>query len=147
MRTMLVLLLVALSCQRGADDGWAERVAEQHAQIDGMLDRGAGAEARALLRTIVERAPAQHPQRRPILQDTHFRLARLALASGEPATAVREADAGLALADGADLFSANLLVVRGAAREALGQASGAVSDYERALAINETLLKGALPAP
>jgi hypothetical protein len=53
----------------------------------------------------------------------------------------------LALGDHGDLFTANLLVVRGTAREVLGAGRGAITDYERALTINETLLRGAAAAP
>ncbi len=148
MRTALLLLAATtLSCYRAVPDSWAEQVARKHGQVDALLDRGASAEARRVLSSIIETAPPDHPQRRLLLQDARFRLARLALAVGEPATAQREADLGLALGDHSDLFAANLLVARGAAHEAQGHGAAAANDYERALAINETLLQGALPAP
>jgi hypothetical protein len=144
---LLLLSLITVACQRLGVDDWAAQVASMHGQVDTLLDRGARDEARDVLRSIVDSAPGDHPHRRPLLQDTYFRLARLALANGDAATAQREAEAGLALGDHGDLFTANLLVVRGTAREALGAGTSAITDYERALAINETLLQEAAPAP
>jgi hypothetical protein len=105
-----------------------------------------------VLEAIVSSAPdadtaAANDTRRVLLQDTRFRLARLALAAREPAVAARHADAGLALGGDADLFVANLLVVRGSAHEALGETQAAVQDDQRALQINEALLRETVPSP
>jgi hypothetical protein len=82
-----------------------------------------------------------------VLQDTFFRLARLALDAHDPASAAHDAEQGLALGDGGDLFTANLLVVRGAAHEALGENAAALAACQRALRINEVLLHDTLRSP
>ena len=51
-----------------------------------------------------------------------------------------DADRGLALGRATDLFVANLLVVRGAAHEALDEGPAAAEDYHEALVINDRLL-------
>jgi hypothetical protein len=144
---LLLMVVLAAGCQRRpAEDGaWADTLARQHAQADQLLDDGDWQGAQRILRAIVE-SPAQ-PLPRALLQDTRFRLARLALAAGDPALAAREAEAGLAMGTGNDLYTANLLIVRGAAFEATGQGAAAAADYERAAIINETLLNELVPAP
>jgi tetratricopeptide (TPR) repeat protein len=138
-RRLLVLVLLLGACQAAPD--WSVQVAHRHAQADGLIDHGDRAGAQAVLQRIVDEAPAQGAEtRRVLLQDTYFRLARLALDAHDPARAARAADAGLALGGGDDLFVANLLVVRGAAHEALGEAAAALGTYQRALRINEALL-------
>jgi hypothetical protein len=143
-----LLLLLAAGCARGpVEDRALVEIGGLHAAADQALDRGDRDGARRALEAAIAATPADHPLRRPLVQDGRFRLARLALVAGDPAAAAREADSGLALGDGGDLYTANLLVVRGTAREALGQGGAAAADYERALAINEVLLRGILPAP
>jgi hypothetical protein len=154
---LCLLLLLAPACSRAPQaPEWAAVAARAHADADERLDRGDRAGAREALLALVATAPeaartgaGAGEVRRVLLQDTHFRLARLALEAGEPAEAARQAEAGLGLGrDGEEsLFVANLLVVRGAAHEALGKASAAMEDYQRALRINETLLHEALPSP
>ena len=134
------LAAAAAACLGGATAGcmrapdWGATVAGGHAEADRLLDGGDRAGARRALMAIVDGAPAAAagPNRRELLQDTYFRLAGLALEDGQPL--VRLAGGG------EDLFTANLLVVRGRAREALGQAGGALDDYHRALEINDRLL-------
>jgi hypothetical protein len=144
------------SCARlpRAGDGtadWSAGVAGRHAEADRLLDRGERQAALAVLDTIVGTPPGEMPSGEPqrvLLQDTYFRLARLELDGHRPQRAVERASAGLALGGGNDLFAANLLVVRGSARQALGQAGAALDDYQRALAINEILLQRSLaPTP
>lgn len=141
MRALLLALLL-IGCGRSS---WTAEVAAGHRQADELIDRGDRLGARRVLASIVDGAGGVTEARRPLLQDTYFRLARLALATQDPATAAREADTGLALGDRSDLFAANLLIVRGAAREALGHNADAATDYERALRINESLLREAAP--
>jgi predicted negative regulator of RcsB-dependent stress response len=132
---------------------WTATVAARHAEADRLLDAGDRAAARRVLASIVSEAPEEAPgehaapglprraeARRVLLQDTYFRLARLALDQGQPARAIDEAGRGLALGGGGDLFTANLLVVRGAARAAAGETRVAMEDYHRALEINDDLL-------
>lgn len=81
---------------------------------------------------------------RVIRQDAHDRLARARLAAGDLAGARAAADAGLALGERDDLFTANLFTTRGRVNEADGRDRDAAADYERALEINEALLDDAL---
>jgi tetratricopeptide (TPR) repeat protein len=154
----MLLLALAVGCMRTpappAADPWTASVFDQHAHADALIDRGAPGEARAALQRILDSAPARarsgdDPGRRALLRDTLFRLGRLELEAHQPAQALRHANEGLAL-DGAgdesaDLFVANLLVLRGSALAALGDEAAALPDYERALRINEALLQQALP--
>jgi len=139
MRWLLVLVLL-VGCQASRD--WSATAARAHAEADRLIDTGDRAGGQAVLQELVA-TPIEGPgeTRRVVLQDAYFRLARLALDDHDPARAARDADAGLALGGGEDLFVANLLVVRGAAHEALGEAAAAVSVYQRALRINERLLQ------
>src|SRR5688500_14212558 len=134
MRRLLVLALLAAACARAPRD-WSVTAADGHTEADRLLDQGDRAGAKRVLESILEGAPDRGgtETRRVLVQDTRFRLARLALDAHDPALAARHADAGLALGGGADLFVANLLVARGAAHEALGQSAQALSVYQRAL--------------
>jgi hypothetical protein len=128
---------------------WTASVASRNQEADRLIDGGDVAGARRVLADIVAGAPgpeAAGETRRMLLQDTYFRLARLALDGRAPAEAVGQAEQGLALGGG-DLFVANLLVARGAAHEALGETAAALADYDRALRINETLLRSTLSPP
>lgn len=84
---------------------------------------------------------------RVVRQDLAYRAASIALADERPEDARRHADRGLALGAATDIFTANLYVVRGQAREALGDAIGAASDYHEALLVNERLLDRLLDDP
>jgi tetratricopeptide (TPR) repeat protein len=145
------LLVLALACLCGCSaqraeppSAWALSVAQKHAAADVLLQQGERDAARRELESILESAPRRDASLSPdalriLLQDTHYRLARLALDDQQPREAVRIASDGLALgAD--DLYVASLLVARGAALEALSEADAALADYGRALAINERLL-------
>ena len=153
--TLLVLLLAWNGCGRSptpeVSPDWAREVAEAHAKADALMGPGRSPvaldEARRTLEAIVADAQAEGAAgdtRRVLLQDTLFRLAQLALSAGDTQGAAARADQGLALGGGDDLFVANLLVVRGAAREELGQTRPAAADYERALRINDALLRDTL---
>ena len=104
------------------------------------------ARARACWRwpTSQKRRAGDSAERRLALQDTYFRLARLALGDHDARQALAYADAGLAYGTAPHLFVANLLVARGAAHEAAGDPRAAAADYQRALAINEALLAQAV---
>ena len=143
--------VAAEGCSRVERRGrWAAEVAEKHREADRRLDAGDGAGARATLQSLIDAAVPRGitaEARRLPLQDTYFRLARLALAERDARGALAYADAGLAFGSAPHLFVANLFVVRGAAREALGDPRAAAEDYHRALTMNETLLREALPSP
>lgn len=154
-RRLLALVLACLvgcSGQRSEPPSeWARSVAEKHAAADALLARGERAAARSELESILESAPEREASLPPdavriLLQDTSYRLARLAVEDQEPSEAVRIASDGLALGSD-DLYVANLLVARGAALEALRDDDAALADYGRALAINERLLRETLEAP
>jgi hypothetical protein len=148
---VVVALALAGACSRAprADRDWPAALAVRHAEADRLIDGGDRAGARRVLETILTAVPpaATGEARRVLLQDTRFRLARLALDARDPAAALEQAEAGLALGGGHDLFVANLRVVRGAAHEALGHHARAVEDYQTALLINEDLLREAVPSP
>ena len=148
---LLLALAAGAACGRAPrSDTWGAAVAAQHREADRRLDRGDVPGALAALLALVERnAPAAvDPQQRQLaLQDTYFRLARLALTTHDSQQALAYADLGLALGSEPHLFVANLLVARGAAHEALADPRAAAEDYHRALLMNETLLHEALPQP
>lgn len=150
-RALLVLALVLLGAiVAGCDDGagrWVERAAADSAAAEQALDRGDAEAARRHLRALVNRAvPSDVAERdaRVVRQDAYDRLARLALAAGDVAQARRQVEAGLALGEGDDVFTANLLTTRGRVHEAAGRDLEAARDYHRALEINDTLLDRAL---
>jgi len=146
MKRLLALVLLFACSSRRPD--WAVTVAQGHSEADHLLDSGNRAGARAVLEAIVAGAPDTGGEtRRVLLQDTLFRLARLALDEHDAAAAARHADAGLALGGEDDLFVANLLVVRGAAHEARGESALALDVYQRALRINEALLQKTVSPP
>jgi hypothetical protein len=148
--TLLVALLVAplLSlggcAQRGSGhDDWLAEATQRHARADELLDRGDAPGARAELTGAVDllaRRTDADDDRRRMLQDTYYRLAGLDLRAHDPASALLQAERGLTLGGGSDLFVANLLVARGAAHEARGEATAAAADFHAALLINEQLL-------
>jgi len=148
-RALLLAACAALACARAPEpEPWAADVAARNREADRRLDEGDPAGARAALTALVAaegpRAAASD-ERRLAVQDAYFRLAQLALGEHDARQALADADAGLALGDRRDLFAANLLVARGAAHEALDDHRAAADDYERALAINEALLREAVP--
>lgn len=138
--------LVGAGCSRaprGHGGGWAAAAAEKNREADRRLDDGDAPGARAaLLALVAAEAPraAGSDERRLVVQDAYFRLARLALAERDARQAAGYADAGLALGTAPHVFVANLYVVRGAAHEALADARSAAEDYHRALIMNEQLL-------
>jgi hypothetical protein len=143
----LAVSLAGAACARAPRrDPWAAGAATAHEQADRLLAAGDAAGARAALRALVEGGAGGEATEghRLALQDTYFRLARLALDAHEPREALANADAGLAYGAAPHLFVANLLVARGAAREALDDPRGAAEDYHRALLMNETLLERTL---
>ena len=147
LRALPLAALCALACSqrqdRAVDDPWVAEAARRHALADERLEAGDRPGARDALRAIVEAPPAAAlpaDDRRGVLQDTYFRLARIDLDARDPRAALADAERGLALGQGGDLFAANLLVVRGAAHEALGDGAAAAEDYHQALLINDRLL-------
>lgn len=139
----LILAIAACSArqEREAPRVTLPEIALQHAEVDRLLDAGDPRTARALLeRMRASAAGLPHV----VLQDIDFRLAGASLALGDAKAALAASERGLALARGEDVFTANLEVASGRAREALGQREEASAAYGRALAIDEHLLEEAL---
>lgn len=150
----LVILLVSLgllflaSCHASTESGdFVRRSLEAHRMADAALERGDLDEARTRLERIWQAQGAEglaEADRRVILQDVAFRLAALESQAGKPEAALARAEAGLTLGRHEDLFTANLLIERGRALEALKRDAEAVASYARAMSINEKLLDAAL---
>jgi hypothetical protein len=126
---------------------WLASMEHAHRGADEAMGTGNVDRARELLRggfdTLVPPGMASEDAR-VVRQDLAFRLAELDLDAGNAVSAIEWADRGLALGEADDVFTANLLIVRGRAREAAGGDREAVSDYFRALEINEALLRRTL---
>jgi tetratricopeptide (TPR) repeat protein len=150
MRWILALVLWLGACQAQTPEWqlWTAVAASKHQEADQLIDQGQRRQAGERLEEVVATAPrAPNDVARVVLQDTHFRLARLHLEDHQPALALRQAQAGLSLGGVDSLFVANLLVVQGAAQEALGHSAEALTAYQRALRINEALLHDTLGRP
>jgi hypothetical protein len=140
--------LLAPGCSRrqphvAGDGRWLAEIERRNALADERVQAKDWPGAQAALRGIVDTpAPADAPADdvRRVRQDAYFRLAKVDLDASEPKHAIANADRGLALGRAGDLFVANLLVVRGAAHEALGEDPAAAEDYHQALVINDKLL-------
>jgi len=143
---------LAIGCSRArvaGDSPWVAEAERRHALADERLQAGDRPGALRALREIVDghtdiAAGVPANDRRGVLQDTYFRLAELDLQAGDAGAALASADRGLALGRADDLFVANLLVVRGAAHQALGDGPTAAADYHEALVINDKLLAEAV---
>lgn len=145
----LLTVLTLTGCSR-SPQVWEGPVdlADRHAKADRLLDAGDTAggtrELRALWDILHRRQAGAFPDRRQATQDVAFRLAGLGLESGDLPGALAYCDDGLRLGRGDDVFTANLLVMRGTIRQDLGQSSAAAEDFHQALLINEKLLKQTL---
>ena len=140
----LAFALAFAGCQGGDARAWIEAArAASDAAADAPDDE---AERAALQRLLALEVPSSvaADDARVIRQDGHERLARLLLRQGDPASALREVDRGLALGRADDIFTANLWVTRGRILEHRGQDREAARDYHRAMLIHEALLDAAL---
>jgi hypothetical protein len=150
----LALAMVAMvwttSCGGGADDeraAWIDTMREASESADRALARRDLARAEhALLDALGRDVPAgvTRDDRRIVRADLHFRLAELELSRGDVLAAEEVADRALREGRARDLFTANLLIVRGRAREARGDDPGAAEDFCEALRISEELMQSAL---
>ena len=150
---LMVPAAVFLGCEDAAPAAsgeavsWVNGVRDAHTRADAAEARSDWESARDALRPLVTDAvptnvAAVHA--RAIQQDARYRLASVAMRASQPAEAEREANAGIALGVQDDVMSANLFVIRGEAREAMGRAADAAADYHRAVMINESLLETVL---
>jgi hypothetical protein len=127
---------------------WLDQVSSAHARADEALAAGQHERAREVLSAALERAvPARlgNEHARVVRQDLWYRLSAIGVERA-PQQALLEAERGLALGRHDDLFSANLLIARGRALQALGRDTEAASSYHGALKIEERLLNEALGA-
>jgi hypothetical protein len=144
----LVAVVVLPGCaSRSEPREWIESSEASHREADRLAASGdpSGA-ADALRRAATRPAPAgmSAEDARVVRQDLYYRLAMGELGASRAHEAVQAATDGLALGQRRDVFTANLLVVRGQAYEAIGDRKNASVDYHEALVVNEALLDTAL---
>lgn len=154
LRVLALLLFLAAGCARadeartgGEASAWIEAAKDAHREADAKIAAGDRAAARDALARAFDVAPPPSiapEDRRVVRQDLAYRLAELALSEEDARTAKEWADRGLEQGRAGDVFTANLLIVRGRAREMLGDDRAAVDDYFEALEINEALLRRTL---
>jgi len=148
-RWLALALLCGCAASEPPASSWIMQASALSDRADDALNRRDLAFAQQELEQmllLVEKTP-DVAERRTLLEDTYYRLARVELLRGRPTDAVAAANEGLKMGRERDLFTANLLIARGGAYEALGQASAAVADYHDALLVNEGLLRQALGEP
>ncbi len=142
----LCLLFALVGCEDRAAS-WVEGAMEANAAADQAIITEDWDEARRILRAAVDRPVPDslaEDDARVVRQDLLYRLSGVELAAGDPVAAADRADEGLNLGRADDVFTANLLVARAQAREALDRPREAAGDYFDALEINEELLDEAL---
>lgn len=145
MKLALLLALCALATPEPRAL-WLRQADESHQAADRALAMKQPQAAREALLRFLEAAPPagiRSDDARSVQQDAWFHLASVELQSGDAKRAQADAEKGLTLGRETDLFTANLLVVRGRARELQQDDRGAISDYQEAMRINEALLKAA----
>lgn len=147
----VVAIALAALCVAGCGDDraaqWVAAMERAHASADEALEADEPDRARdALERAFEQNVPQAVHERdaRVVRQDLAYRLAELELAAGRAEAAAEHASAGLELGEGEDVFTANLYIARGRAREALGREIEAAADYHEALKINDALLRRTL---
>lgn len=145
----LVVLVFVAGCGNGDADAaaWISHASSASRTADEALARGDADAARAALQAIVSAevpSSVADRDRRVLRADAFYRLAEIELSGGSPTEALGLADRGLAEGRAEDLFTANLLVARGRALEAVGRDADAAEEYHAALLINEALLREAL---
>jgi hypothetical protein len=144
----LFALFVLASCSAKDDAGdFFSRAESANVKADQRLSSGDGAGARAVLRDAAQAkvpAGARTGDARAVRQDLLYRLASLELGASRAKEAEAAATQGLELGRSKDVFTSNLLIVRGRALEQLGDPRGASRDYHDALLVTEALLDRSL---
>jgi hypothetical protein len=144
----LLALFVLASCSAKEEAGdFFSRTESANEEADRRLSSGDGAGARAILREAAEAkvpATARASDARAVRQDLLYRLAALELGASRAKEAAAAATQGLELGRSEDVFTSNLLIVRGRALEQLGDPRGASRDYHDALLVTEALLDKSL---
>lgn len=125
---------------------WLTQAQDAHREADeAILDNDLETAESILREALVEPPETVHERdARVIRQDLYYRLATVLADRADNNAALEAADRGLALGEAEDLFTANLLVVKGRALEALGRDVDAAGIYFQALEINEALLRQTL---
>ena len=149
-----VAIALAMLCVAGCGSDraaqWVEQVESAHAAADAALEDGKTDRAREVLEQAFRRTvppSVQETDARVVRQDLAYRLAELELGAGRAEAAEEHASRGLGLGKAEDVFTANLYIARGRAREALGRDIEAAEDYHEALKINDALLRRTLDEP
>jgi predicted negative regulator of RcsB-dependent stress response len=142
MRGMALLLaLFAATCSRAREPG---SLADEHARVDNLLRAGESRKAERELDRMRRELLRGHAEStefgRQALKDVAFRLGQVMLDENKPSEALDVCTRGLALGEKDDLFTANLLILRGNVQQELGKSSAAAEDFHQALVINEKLL-------
>lgn len=144
MKAVFLVALCALACSREPAPA-PLLLSDEHARVDEMLRAGSLADAERELERM------WHMHRRPqgreptyygrqVLQDIAFRLGQVMLDEKKTGEAMEACARGLALGERDDLFTANLLILRGHVLQELGKPVPAAEDFHKALVINEKLL-------
>jgi predicted negative regulator of RcsB-dependent stress response len=137
----LLLVLFAAACSRAPEP---RSLADEHARVDKLLQVGELARAERALDGMWRRLRQAHAESTAFgqqsLQDVAFRLGQVMLDEKKPGEALDVCTRGLALGEHEDLFTANLLILRGNIQQELGKPSAAAEDFHQALVINEKLL-------
>lgn len=143
----LLLVLCGLACSRAPVPA-PPSLADQHARVDELLQLGRLPEAEGQLdsmwQTLLHSQGLSARIRGQALQDVAFRLGKVMLDERKPAEALEVCTRGLALGEHDDLFTANLLILRGNVQQELGKSLAAAEDFHQALVINEKLLQKVL---
>jgi hypothetical protein len=147
-RALIPVVVVALatllgcSARDGASD-WVARAEAANQEADRRLSAGDVDGARGVLKAAVAAGvpgSAKPADARALRQDLYYRLASLELGKARPKDAADWATRGLELGRAKDVFTSNLLIVRGRALEQQGDPRGASRDYHDALLVTEALL-------
>lgn len=155
--TGLCIVLIAVSAcaaeespqnaQNATAAAWLAQAEHAHEVATAAAEARQWDTARGALRAAIEAevpSGVSAQDRRVVRQDLAYRLAEVELSAGAAEAAVRWAERGLEEGRGNDVFTANLLVIRGRANEAVGRDRPAANDYFEALEINEALLRRSL---
>jgi hypothetical protein len=154
----LACVVVLGACAKTADEPaaltpdtaaaeWLAKARQAHDLADAALREKHPDDARAALLAALDPEPPQQlraEDARVVRQDLCFHVAQVELADADPSAALGFAGRGLGYGKLDDVFTANLLVVRGRALQALSRPAEAASSYQAALQINERLLRAAL---
>jgi hypothetical protein len=146
----LAIFAIATACGGARDDdaaAWIASMREASESADRALGQRDIARAEFALKDALGRdvpAGVTAADRRIVRHDLQYRLAELELGRGDPLRAEEIVDGALREGRARDVFTANLLIVRGRAREARGDEPAAAEDYYEALRISEELMESAL---